>query len=325
MAKKLTSICLALSMLMMVGLTGMAYTLPADADAVIVTRNGEVYTVAVSNPVYANADVTVVAVANGNDIPESMADDSVAYFREKTADESGNVTFTFEPKDGFNNDNGLYVAVSTKRGVDTVIARVEYSVSVNSEHGVIISDGIVCEGDTLNFDVKPNFGYQVTGVKVNGEDATENGLGGYKKENVQEDIVISVEYNVVPAGIGGVAVFSDTINTAEFVEKYGEDMTEDALNAKYAAVIFSKVSSLTYECGIVYSKTNANPTKDGADCKVVRAENVGSQGAFGMYLFSEVENNTPYNVRTYVKSGSEYTYGDAITFTLKAVGTSDAE
>ena len=320
MAKKLTSICLALSMLMMVGLTGMAYTLPADADAVIVTRNGEVYTVEVSNPVYANADVTVVAVANGKDIPESMADDSVAYFNEKTADESGNVTFTFEPKDGFNNDNGLYVAVSTKRGVDTVIARAEYSVSVNSEHGAVSVYESVKEGDTLYFSVKADYGYEVANVKVNGNVVEE-----YIVEKVKDDIEISVEYEVVAAAIGNATVFNTDIIPSEFLTQYGEDMTEDALNAKYAAVIFSKVSSLTYECGIVYSKTNANPTADGADCKVVKSEKVGSQGAFGMYLFTDVENSDTYYVRSYVKSGNEYTYGDVTTFTLRAVSDSAAE
>ena len=240
MAKKLTSICLALSMLMMVGLTGMAYTLPADADAVIVTRNGEVYTVAVSNPVYANADVTVVAVANGNDIPESMADDSVAYFSEKTADESGNVTFTFEPKDGFDNSKGLYVAVSTKRGVDTVIARAKYSVTDTSsiKNGSVIADATVNEGDTLYFSVDPNFGYKVASVKVNGTE-----VANYVVEYVTEDIEISVEYEVAEASITDATIFDAEIIPSEFSGQY-EGMTEDALNAKYAAVIFSKVSSL---------------------------------------------------------------------------------
>ncbi|MBE7014056.1 MAG: hypothetical protein E7419_02475 [Ruminococcaceae bacterium] len=320
MAKKLTSICLALSMLMMLGLTGMAYTLPADANAVIVTRNGNVYTVEVSNPVYANADVTLVAVANGNDIPESMAVDSVAYFNEKTADENGDVTFTFEPKDGFNNDNGLYVAVSTKRGVDTVIARAEYSVSVNSEHGAVSVYESVKEGDTLYFSVKADYGYEVANVKVNGNVVEE-----YIVEKVKDDIEISVEYEVVAAAIGNATVFNTDIIPSEFLTQYGEDMTEDALNAKYAAVIFSKVSSLTYEYGIVYSKTNADPTADGADCKVLKAKKVGSQGAFGMYLFSDVENTDTYNVRSYVKSGNEYTYGDVTTFTLRAVDTGAAE
>ena len=320
MAKKLTSICLALSMLMMVGLTGMAYTLPADADAVIVAQENGIYTVTVSNPVYANADVSVVAVANGNNIPESMADDSVAYFNEKTADENGDVTFTFKPKDGFNNDNGLYVAVSTKRGVDTVIARPEYSVSVNSEHGAVSVYETAKEGDTLYFSVKADYGYEVANVKVNGNVVEE-----YIVEKVKDDIEISVEYEVVAAAIGNATVFNTDIIPSEFLTQYGEDMTEDALNAKYAAVIFSKVSSLTYECGIVYSKTNAVPTADGADCKVLKAKKGGSQGAFGMYLFSDVENTDTYNVRSYVKSGNEYTYGDVTTFTLRAVSDSAAE
>ena len=36
MAKKLTGICLVLCMLFALSITGMAYTLPADADAVTV-------------------------------------------------------------------------------------------------------------------------------------------------------------------------------------------------------------------------------------------------------------------------------------------------
>ncbi len=320
MAKKLTSICLALSMLMMVGLTGMAYTLPADADAVIVAQENGIYTVEVSNPVYANADVTVVAVANGNNIPESMADDSVAYFNEKTADESGNVTFTFEPKDGFNTDNGLYVAVSTKRGIDTVIARAEYSVSVNSEHGAVSVYESVKEGDTLYFSVKADYGYEVANVMVNGNVVEE-----YIVEKVKDDIEISIEYEVVAAAIGNATVFNTDIIPSDFLATYPDDMTEDALNAKYAAVIFSKVSSLDYGCGIVYSKTNDKPTADSIDCTVKQAINIGSQGAFGMYLFSEVENSDTYYVRSYVKSGNEYTYGDVTTFTLRAVSTDPAE
>ncbi len=320
MAKKLTSICLALSMLMMVGLTGMAYTLPADADAVTVTKTDGVYTVFISNSVYKNADVTVTAVANGNEIPESMNDENVAYFNEKAADANGEVTFTFKPKEDFNNENGLYVAVSTKRGVDTVIAKAEYTVDITSLNGVVSCDKeTVKEGDTLNFTVNPNFGYQVSKVTVDGKDATANGLGGYVVSPVTDDVLIVAEYDVAPAEIGGATVFDFPINPDEFAEKYGEDMTEDALSAKYAAVIFSKVSSLTYECGIVYSKTNANPTADGADCKVVKSEKVSSQGAFGMYLFTDIEDNDTYNVRTYVKSGSEYIYSDVTTFTLNEV------
>lgn len=321
MAKKLTSICLALSMLMMVGLTGMAYTLPADANAVIVTKANGVYTVEVSNPVYANADVTVVAVANGEDIPDRMEHENVAYFSEATANADGEVTFKFKPKDGFDNSKGLYVAVSTKRGVDTVIARVEYSVSVNSEHGAVSVYETVKEGDTLYFSVKADYGYEVANVKVNGNVVEE-----YIVEKVKDDIEISVEYNVALAEIGGATVFDFPINPDEFAEKYGEDMTEDALSAKYAAVIFSKVSSLAYECGIVYSKTNDKPTADASDCTPVKAEKFGSQGAFGMYLFTDVENSDTYYVRSYVKSGNEYTYSDATqTFKLSEVSTDAAE
>lgn len=320
MAKKLTSICLVLSMLMMLGLTGMAYTLPADADAVIVAQENGIYTVTVSNPVYANADVSVVAVANGKNIPDSMKDANVAYFNEATADENGEVTFIFKPKDGFDNSKGLYVAVSTKRGVDTVIARAEYSVSVNSEHGAVSVYETAKEGDTLHFSVKADYGYEVANVKVNGTVKTD-----YVVEYVTENIEISVEYKAVAAEIGNATVFNTDIIPSDFSTQYGEDMTEDARSAEYAAVIFSKVSALTYECGIVYSKTNANPTKDGADCKVVKSEKVGSQGAFGIYLFTDIKDNDTYNVRSYVKSGNKYTYGDVTTFTLRAVSTQSVE
>ena len=322
MAKKLLCLCLVLSMFFIISIPGMAYSISADAVTVTKSNDGA-YTVVVSNPVYANAEVTFTAVANGCDIPESLTDASLAYFYSEKANADGEVTFTFEPKDGFDNSKGLYVAVSA-RGVDTIIKRAELTVNIKSEYGTVTpSSDKIYEGDEVAFKVIPKYGYNPTKAIVNDAPIPLETSTFYCIAT--NNLNILVEYNVAPAAIGGVAVFGDTINPDEFAEKYGEDMTEDALSAKYAAVIFSKVSSLTYECGIVYSKTNDNPTKDGADCKVVKSEKVGSQGAFGMYLFTDIVDTNTYYVRSYVKSGDTYIYGDVTTFSLSAVSTGTAE
>lgn len=326
MAKRLTSICLALCMLLALGITGMAYTLPADAGAVTVTQADGVYTVTISNAMYANADVSVVAVANGNEIPESMADSKVAYFSEMTADADGEAVFKFEPKTGFDNSKGLYVAVSTDRGIDTVIARATYTANITSAHGkVTLAQKVIKEGDTVNFDIEPAYGYVATKVTVNGAEVVESNEGGFVVADVVNNLAIVVEYEAAAAEISTATVFNQAINPSEFAEKYGEDMTEEAINAKYAAVLFSKVSSLSYECGIVYSKTNTDPTVDGADCIVKKAVNIGDAGSFGMYLYTDNESTDTYNVNTYVKSGDNYIYGTATTFTLSAVSTEAAE
>lgn len=323
MAKKLTSICVVLSMLMALSLTGMAYTLPADANAVTVSQANGVYTVTVSNPVYANAEVTVTAVANGEAIPESMTDSTVAYFSGKEADANGEATFTFEPKEGFNNENGLYVAVATERGVDTVIAKAEYSVaSIISAHGQVSADReVIKEGDTVSFYIDADFGYVATDVSVTGGVLTESNEGGFVVAKVKDNLAITVLYEVAAAEIGAPGVFNSVIKPSEFAEKYGENFSGDALTAKYAAVIFSKVSADLYECGIVYSKENNNPTVGGENCIVRPAANIGAKGAFGIYLYSDEANDATYYVKSYVKSGDSYIYGNATTFSLSEVDT----
>ena len=323
MAKRLTCICLALSMILALSLTGMAYTIPAGEDAVTVTKVNGVYTVTVSNSVYANAYVTVTAVANGNLVPASMADESVAYFSEKTADANGEATFTFKPKDGFNNQRGLYVAVSTNRGVDTVIAKAEYTVeNINSAHGkVTLAQKTIKEGDTVNFYIEADYGYVASDVSVIGGELIDSNEGGFVVANVTNNLDITVNYDAVAAETGEANVFNSSIDPSAFKAQYGEDITEEAMSAKYAAVIFSRVSSPLYECGVVYSKTNNNPTVNGDDCIVRPAAAVGLAGAYGIYLYSDTASEDAYYVKTYVKSGDVYTYGNVTTFSLKEVTT----
>lgn len=320
MAKKLTGICLALSILISLSLTGMAYTLPA-AEAVTVIQENGIYTVEVSNSVYANAYVAVTAVANGNTIPESMTDESIAYFSEKTADANGRATFTFEPKEGFDNKKGLYVAVSTDRGVDTVIAKAEYIVkSINSPHGEVTpAQDIIYEGDTVSFQIKADYGYIATGVSVTGGELSDSNEGGFIITNITNNLDITVNYSVAAAETGEVTVFNSPIAPAEFKAQFGEDITIDAMSAKYAAVIFSKVSSPLYECGVVYSKSNTDPVVNGDGCIVKASENIGSVGEYGIYLYSDSADEDTYYVKPYVKSGDEYTYGNVATFNLKEV------
>lgn len=299
MARKVLITCLAAILCVLSVISAGAYEVPADSVNVI--REGNVYTVSVSAEELKNSSVAVVAVANGYEVPDDMQASEVAYYDELTVNEEGEASLKFVPREGFDNSKGLYVSLMSERNIDELIGKAVYTAEIVSEHGTVsASKNVIREGDTVTFKIKPSYGYAVKSVTVNGE-AAELMDTSFNVEYITGNLSINVEYEIVAPSAGDVVTFNELIFKDKFEGVFKDQYTEEAKNADYAAVVFSKVSALSYEYGIIYSKTNENPTADGADCKMLKAEKVGTTGNYGMYLFADKPGS--YFVRSYVKDG----------------------
>lgn len=335
MAKRIMAVCLAAIMLLSISV--MAYDITETYDAVTVTKENGIYTVAVSHKVFADSQVSLIAVANGSEINADVTSDKVAYKGEKKADAEGKAVFTFEPKAGFDASAGLYAAVSSERdvtffGEEYGIAKVKYDIaitvtgegSVNAygfseeydEEGNL-TDVYVEEGDLVTFNAVPEEGYVIKSAKYNGADVIFNENGEYMTPVVLSDGTLEIEFAEETASVSKMFVYEGKVGKYDYINKFGSDFPSKARTSSVAAVIFSKISGIADECGVVYSATNKNPEVGAEGCISTPVLKIGETGAFCMYYFADQSLlGNKYNARSYVKVGETYIYSDVAEMTL---------
>lgn len=335
MAKRITAVCLVVFMLL--SFAAMAYDITETSDAVTVTKENGIYTVTVSDKVFANSQVSLIAIANGSEIDADVTSDKVAYKGGKEADAEGKAVFTFAPKAGFDASAGLYVAVSSERditffGSEYGIAKVPYEITVTvtgegnvnaysmfeelDEEGKLVLVKAE-EGDVITYAATPDEGYAVKSVKYNGVELTLNADNEFTAPALLSNGTLEVEFAEETASVSEVKVFNGKIARYEYINKFGEDFTHDARTASVASVIFSKISGIADECGIVYSSKSASPEVGAEDCFTAPVTKIGNSGAFLMYFFADTSLlGSKYNVRSYVKVGDTYIYSDSTEMTL---------